>query len=279
MPGEIRRRIDKTRAVQYLEMVMRLLFLYMIILSACMTMVSVVCASDLEKEKRWADQVVDALLDGEALYLNDGRGEFLAIETEGVSGNGRKAAIVMHGTGVHPNWPTVVLPLRVGLTESGWHTLSIQMPVLANEAEHAEYAAIYDWVPGRIDAATAYLRDKGFETIVLIAHSQGATMTAFYLSRPHAKVDGFVAIGMSAGITGGPMDTLAQLPGVMTPTLDLYGSGDLPEVLASVSDRAAAAGRAGGDYSQQEVAGADHFFDGEETELLDAVNGWLDQRY
>jgi len=268
----------KFNAVQNLEMAMRFL-LCVILISACTTMASAVCASDLEKEERWADQVVDALLDGEALYLNDGRGDFLAIETASVGRDARKAAIVMHGAGVHPNWSTVVLPLRVGLTESGWHTLSIQMPVLANEAEHVQYAAIYDWVPGRIGAATTYLRDKGFEKIVLVAHSQGSTMTAFYLSRPHSKIDGFVAIGMSAGIAGGPMDTLQQLPGVTTPTLDLFGSEDLPEVLASAADRAAAAGRAGGDYSQQEVAGADHFFDGEEAALLGAVNGWLDLRY
>jgi len=253
--------------------------LYLMVLTACLTVVSVVSASDLEKEKRWADQLVESLLDGEALYLNDGRADFLAIETESGDGGRRKAAIVMHGTGVHPNWPTAVLPLRVGLTESGWHTLSIQMPVLANEAEHADYAGIYDWVPGRIDAAIAYLREQGSEKIVLIGHSQGATMTAYYLSRPHAAVDGFVAIGLSGGMAGGPMDTLAQLPAMKLSMLDLYGSEDLPEVLASAADRAAEAGRAGGDYSQQEVAGADHFFDGEETELLDAVNAWLDQRY
>ena len=253
--------------------------MYLMIFSACLTMVSVACASDLEKEKRWADQVVESLLDGEALYLNDGRVDFLAIETESANGDARKAAIVMHGTGVHPDWPTVVLPLRVGLTESGWHTLSIQMPVLANEAEHAAYAAIYDWVPGRIDAAVAYLREKGFEKIVLIAHSQGSAMTAYYLSGPHRPVEGFVAIGMSGGIPGGPMDSLARLRKLQVPLLDLYGSEDLPEVLDSAEDRAAQAGRAGGDYSQQEVAGADHFFDGEEAELLDAVNSWLDQRY
>lgn len=254
--------------------------LYLTILTSCFLMMNaVVCASDLEKEKRWADQVAESLLDGEALYLNDGRAPFLAIETESGGGDARKAVILMHGTGVHPNWPTIVLPLRVGLTESGWHTLSIQMPVLANEAEHAEYASIYDWVPGRIEAAVSHLRENGFEKIVLIAHSQGSTMTAYYLGRPHGPVEGFVAIGMSGGIAGGPMDTLSQLPGIGTPTLDLYGSEDLPEVLASVADRAAAAGRAGGDYSQQEVAGADHFFDGEEAELLDAVNAWLDQRY
>ena len=249
------------------------------LLGACMAMVSLAFASDLEKEQRWANQLVDALLDGEAVYLNDGRADFLGIETESTDGDLSKVAIVMHGTGVHPDWPTVVLPLRVGLTESGWHTLSIQMPVLANEAEHAAYAAIYDWVPGRVGAAIDYLRAKGAEKVVLIAHSQGSTMTAYYLSQPHDAVEGFVAIGMSDGIAGGPMDTLAQLPHIKTPLLDLYGSEDLPEVLDSAADRAAAAGRAAGDYSQLQVAGADHFFDGEETELLEAVNGWLDKRY
>ena len=246
---------------------------------ACLVSAAAADASDLEKEQRWADQVVESLLDGEAVYLNDGRADFLAIETPSATGDSRKAAIVMHGTGVHPNWPNVVLPLRVGLTESGWDTLSIQMPVLANDAEHADYAVIYDWVPGRIDAAVAYLRDKGIDKIVLIAHSQGSTMTAYYLSQEHLPVDGFVAIGMSGGIPDGPMDTLAHLPGLKIPMLDLYGSEDLPEVLSSAGDRATQATRAGDDYTQQKVDGADHFFEGEEVELLEAVNGWLDQRY
>jgi pimeloyl-ACP methyl ester carboxylesterase len=249
----------------------------LICLLLCFAVPAVAPASDLAKEQRWAEQVVDALLDGEAVYLDDGRAEFLAIETESVDGGTRKAAIVMHGTGVHPNWQTVVLPLRVGLTESGWHTLSIQMPVLPNEAEHADYAGIYDWVPGRLDAAIRYLRDKGLEHIVLIGHSQGATMAAYYLSGGHQAVDGFVAVGMSGGIAGGPMDTLAQLPAIRLPTLDLYGSEDLPEVLESAGQRAAQAAKSGGDYVQQRVEGADHFFDGEDGELLEAVNAWLDQ--
>lgn len=236
-------------------------------------------ASDLEKEKRWAADVADALLDGEAIYLNDGRADFLALETPSVVAGSSKAAIVMHGTGVHPNWPTVVMPLRVGLTESGWHTLSIQMPVLANEAEHAAYAGIYDWVPGRLDAAIDYLRAKGFGTVVLIAHSQGSTMTAYYLNGEHRPVDGFVAVGMSGGIPGGPMDTLAQLPNLKLPMLDLYGGEDLPEVIRSADARAAQASQAGGDYTELMVPDADHFFDGEETELLSAVRDWLDKRF
>lgn len=247
-------------------------------LSALLLVTQAGVASDLAKEQRWEEQVVDALLDGEAIRLDDGRHPFLAIETESIEPSTR-AAVIMHGTGVHPNWPTVVLPLRVGLTESGWHTLSIQMPVLANEAEHADYAAIYDWVPGRIDAAVGHLRQAGFETVVLVAHSQGATMAVHYLAGEHAPVDGLVAVGMSGGIAGGPMDTLAQLPRAGLPILDLYGSEDLPEVLASTAQRAQQGGMSGAGYSQVVVDGADHFFDGEEGELLDAVNAWLNDRF
>ncbi len=254
-------------------------FVRLLILTLGVSLCAAAAASDLGKEQRWAEQIVDALLDGDAVYLNDGRSDFLALETESTVGEARRAAIVMHGTGVHPNWPTVVQPLRVGLTEAGWHTLSIQMPVLANEAEHAAYADIYDWVPGRIDAAISYLRDKGFSTIVLVGHSQGSTMAVYYLSHEPRPVEGLVAIGMSGGIAGGPMDTLTQLPALAVPTLDLYGGEDLPEVLDSAAQRAAQARKAGGDYSQQVVAGADHFFDGEETELQDAVKGWLSARY
>ncbi|MCB1774821.1 MAG: DUF3530 family protein [Gammaproteobacteria bacterium] len=250
-------------------------------LAACaafLLLAEVGLASDLDKEKRWAEQVVDALLDGEAIELDDGRHPFLAIETESAEPSTR-AAVIMHGTGVHPNWPTVVLPLRVGLAEAGWHTLSIQMPVLANEAEHAAYATIYDWVPGRIDAAVGHLRQAGFETVVLVAHSQGSTMAVYYLAGEHAPVEGLVAVGMSGGIPGGPMDTLAQLPGVGLPVLDLYGSEDLPEVLASAAQRARQGGLTGAAYSQVVVGGADHFFDGEEAELLDTVRQWLQDSY
>jgi pimeloyl-ACP methyl ester carboxylesterase len=245
---------------------------------ACLLSTQVGVASDLAKEQRWADQIVDALIDGEAIQLDDARHAFLAIETESADSS-RRAAVIMHGTGVHPNWPTVVMPLRVGLTESGWHTLSIQMPVLENEAEHAAYAAIYDWVPGRIDAAVRHLRQNGFETVVLIAHSQGSTMAVYYLDGEREAVEGLVAIGMSGGIPDGPMDSLARLPRVRLPVLDLYGSEDLPEVLASAGQRAQQGAAAGADYSQVVVDGADHFFDGEEGELLDAVNAWLDARF
>jgi hypothetical protein len=39
--------------------------------------------------------------------------------------------------GAHPDWPEVIQPLHSGLPESGWTTLSVQMPILANDARAA----------------------------------------------------------------------------------------------------------------------------------------------
>ena len=234
-------------------------------------------ASDLDKERRWEAQIVDGLLDGEAIHLTDKHGEFLALSTPASDGNSERIAIIVHGTGVHPDWPTVVQPLRVGLTERGWQTLSIQMPVLANDAEHGAYAALYDQVPGRLDAAIHYARGMGAKTLALIAHSQGATMSAFYLAKGGEPVAGFLAIGMGPGIANGPMDNLRHLKRIKLPMLDLYGSDDLQAVMASAGQRKSIASQANPQYRQRMIQGADHFFDGEEQVLLQVTGDWLDQ--
>ncbi len=108
----------------------RLLFLML-----CMLLCShTVSAADIEREKRLASQIVDSIMDGEPVFLKSGDHEFLSIYTEADEPVG--AAIIMHGRGFHPNWSDVVYPLRVGLVEHGWNTLSLQMPVLEKEARY-----------------------------------------------------------------------------------------------------------------------------------------------
>ena len=234
-------------------------------------------ASDLAKEKRWANQVVDAIIDGDAVWLNDGSHDFLGIYTEAEEDK-QRAVIVMHGTGIHPDWQQVIQPLRVGLTKHHWNTLSIQMPILPNEAEYPEYAPLYDEVAPRINAAITYLKDKGAKNIVLIGHSQGASMTAYYLSTPKQDVNGFVAIGMAAFADDPRMNSILSLQKIKIPVLDLYGDDDLEQIKLSISDRAESAKKAGNkSFTQVEIAGANHFFDGKEKELVEAVSNWLEK--
>ena len=231
-------------------------------------------AKILAKEKRWASQVVDAILDGDAVWLNDGKNDFLGIYTEAEEDKGR-AVIVMHGTGIHPDWQQVVQPLRVGLTEHNWNTLSIQMPILANDAEYIHYAPLYDEVAARIDAAIKYLKDSGSKDIVLLGHSQGSAMTAYYLSTSTPDIKGFVAIGIAAFADDARMNSIKSLEKITVPVLDLYGDEDLENILATVTLRAEAAKKAGNKrYTQIKITG-NHFFDGHEDILLETVAGWL----
>jgi len=171
----------------------------------------------------------------------------------------------------------VIQPLRVELTRHNWNTLSIQMPILPNEAEYPEYAPLYDEVAPRVDAAIEYLKNHGSIDIVLIGHSQGAAMTAYYLSKSKQDVKGFVAIGMAALANDPRMNSILSLQNIYVPVLDLYGDDDLDKVMMSIDERAAAAKKADNKhYTQVEIAGSNHFFDGKDDELVEAVGGWLE---
>jgi len=237
-------------------------------------------SSDTAKEKRWAEQIEDNLLDGEMAWLSaKGQKEkFLGIYTKETARVAQGGAILLHGIGVHPDWPDVIFPLRTQLPEYGWSTLSIQMPVLGNEAAFADYAPLFAQVAGRIDAAIALLKSKGINNIVIIGHSLGASMGAYYLSSNKTDVRAFVGIGMSMSKQDKRMDTPNSLAKIKIPVLDLYGEQDMLSVLDSVKRRANAATEAGNKYYfQLRTPGADHFFRDQEEVLVKRVGGWLNR--
>jgi len=231
--------------------------------------------SDTAKEQRWASQIVDSLLDGEVAWLEDPGGHrFLSILTEGDTNSGR-AVILAHGIGVHPNWPDVIYPLREALLEHGITSLSIQMPILANEATDAEYAPLYEEAPGRLQAAVDYLKDAGYGRIDIVGHSNGARMTEYYLTREDTGgVNSVVLIGL--GRSDAWPECIEALAELRVPALDLYGSKDLDTVLDTVQARAGS-GKKGkaGIYRQIRIEGANHFYQGHEDELKKVVIDWL----
>ena len=234
-----------------------------------------VAASDLEKEQRWREQVEDSIMDGEAVDLVVEGREIFAIYMEAEDGSD-KGMIVVHGTGIHPNWQQVVQPIRVEMAAHGWNTLSIQMPILHNEAQYEEYVALYPEVPPRLRAAEAFLKDRGIQTLLIAAHSQGATMSSYYLSRHPSDVKGLIAIGMGATQKDSHINSAQSLKKITIPVLDLYGDDDLPGVLDTVDARTESSAH-NAQYSQQMIKDANHFFDGMDDELVSAVAGWAQQ--
>jgi len=237
-------------------------------------------ASDFAKEKRWADQVVDSILIGEPVWLKDGDHEFLAIYTEPTGDKAIGGAIVMHGIGVHPNWNDVVYPLRTGLPEAGWHTLSLQMPILENDADYKDYVPLFSEIAPRIDAGIDFLKEKGVGNIVLIGHSLGAAMAAYYFAgHDRPEVRALVMVGATGTHFHDPeRDVVQSLKKIKKPVLDLSGSDDEPDVLATQEFKAEAAKEGGNDaYVQDRIEGANHFMVGKEDELVERVGEWIGQ--
>lgn len=241
--------------------------LYSFFIGLCITVTSF--ASDQAKEKRWAAQIEDSLMDGKSLMLKAGDNEFYALYGKAEKPKGT-AIILLHGLGVHPDWPQVINPLRIALPEKGWTVLSLQLPVLENGASGRDYLPLYKDVPVRINAGIAYLKKQGAKKVVLVAHSLGTEMAGYTLTQPPVDnaLAGFVGVGMGA-------DNNTFLAKIALPVLDLYGEEDLKNIVASAKERVQAASE-NKNYKQQRVAKADHFFDGEEAELISSVTIWLD---
>jgi pimeloyl-ACP methyl ester carboxylesterase len=232
---------------------------------------------DFAREARLAEQIVDAIFDGEPEWLEaDGR-EFLGIYTQ--SDTARPGVVILHGRGFHPDWADAVNPLRVGLAERGYSTLSLQMPVLEKEAKYYDYVPLFGHAHARIEAGIAFLHERGHEKIVLIAHSCGAHMAMDWIAASgDGAIDAFVGLGMGATDYRQPLLQRFPLERMRVPVLDLYGEAEYPAVIRMAPERKAMIEAAGNDASQQSVLpGADHYFKGKGGALVEAVAEWLDQ--
>ena len=67
-------------------------------------------ATDLAREQRLAEQIEDAILDGEPLWLEVDGQRFFSILTEADEPRG---AVLLHGMGAHPDWADIISPLRI----------------------------------------------------------------------------------------------------------------------------------------------------------------------
>ena len=218
--------------------------------------------ADYAREKKWADEVVPGLVVGDPVYLQTPRGhhKFLTLFTPADTG---KAAIVVHGLGIHPDWG-MVGTLRTELADRGFTTLSIQMPILAADAKGEDYPPTFPEAAERIAEAVAFLKAKGYKQIAIVSHSMGSRMSREYMSgKPDPAVKSWASLGISVG----------DYTALKLPVLDLYGDNDLPPVLANAGKRKQSLAVKGS--KQVMIARADHFFTGREAEMVAAVADFL----
>lgn len=215
-------------------------------------------AQDYAREERWRAEVLANLVVGDALRIASPSGHaFLGIYKDGKPD--KPAVLLVHGLGVHPDHGVIGI-LRVALSDMGYATLSIQMPVLASDAPAEDYyPALFPDASQRIAAAAEWLKRSGARRIVLVSHGLGAWMSQHYLEQTRSPpFAGWVAMGRS-----GP------IPALPLPVLDVHGEKDNLAVLESAPGRKAA--------KQVMIRGADHFYIGREEELARVLREFIDR--
>jgi pimeloyl-ACP methyl ester carboxylesterase len=249
----------------------------MLIITAAMVQPVDCRASDLEREQRLAEQTIDAIFDGEPRMLDASGQAFLGIYTETETIPEKGAAIILHGRGTHPDWEQVANPLRIALPAHGWSTLSLQMPVLAKDASFYDYEPIFPEAIPRIEAGIRYLRRQGTRRIVLIAHSCGVHMSMAWLKQQgDAGIDAYIGIGMGATDYQQPMRRPFPFDRIRVPLLNIYGSNDYPAVQRQAQQLEPLLAGINPASAQIQIEGADHYFDGQNEALVEAVIDWLE---
>jgi len=235
-------------------------------------------SSNRDREDRLVEEIEANLFDGELISLMPGADAFTAVQMASQTDTTRGGVILLHGRGFHADWPENIGPLRVGLSEAGWHTLSLQLPVLEKSAKYFDYLPVLPEVLPRIDAALAHLRNQNISPIVLLAHSCGAHMAMLWMEQyADQGIDAFVGIGMGATDYQQPMRHPFPFASLKVPVLDLYGELDYPAVHRLAPERLKLLNHGGNPLSKQVVAtGADHYFSDNSEQLIKEVSDWLD---
>ena len=228
-------------------------------------------AQDYEREQRWANDILASLMVGDAVWLKQGNShKFLSLYTEASGGTNaaRGAAIIAHGRGWSPDFE-LYGSLRTKLAESGYATLSIQLPVLPGTAKLGDYKPTYPEARERFQLAADFLRAKDYRNIVIVSHSLGATMANQYLiSTQDNTVKAWVFIGIING--------LEEMFRIKIPVLDVFGSRDWEIARWGAGERKAQIMKVEGS-EQVVVPEAEHFFEGKEDALTRIIVTFLDR--
>lgn len=236
----------------------------------CLVSQLVFGSADYAREKKWADEITPGIVVGDPVYLELKSGlelkqghKFLSLLT--TAPDAKTALVVVHGLGIHPDWG-LVGTLRTQLADLGYTTLSIQMPVLVNEAEGDQYVPTFPEAAARIAAAVDFFKAKGYKKIAIVSHSLGSRMSRVYVMKHQDQIVGWASLGIGGGDT---------YNGIKIPVLDLYGENDFPGVVKGAAARAASL-KANAASKQVKVSKADHFFANREAEMVKAVKTFMD---
>ena len=214
-------------------------------------------------------------LDGEVVQLSAADAPFVAIYRPQARGKARGSVVLLHGRGTNANSYPVIRPLRIGLSEQGWNTLSLQLPLVRAGADAQAWSDNANAITARLQASLDWLTQRGQRNQVIVALGDSAPLAMrFVASGDPASVRALVLVSVP-----GEFSTDADrqaLAGLKRPLLDVFAERDSDAVIGGAQARSTAAREAGSTrYVQRRIAGATLDFPGQEAQLLATIRAWL----
>ncbi|MBT3431409.1 MAG: DUF3530 family protein [Candidatus Thioglobus sp.] len=235
---------------------------------------------DFDREDRMVGEIEESVMDGDVEFLPLSKDrEVFSIFMEADADTPKGGVVLLHSRGYHANWSSTIKPLRVGLAEKGWHTLSVQMPVLDKKAKYYDYVPIFPYAHERIEAAIDFYKQRGVDNIILIGHGCGAHMSMSYIDKyGDSKISAYVGVGMGATDYKQKLIKPFPLDKMLTPVLDVFGENDFPGVVRlSESRQDLMDVSANAKNAQMVIKGADHYYkeNGSSQVLVKTIDTWL----
>ncbi len=259
-------------------MLYRLLLVFLLATSAA-------GAENLAREQVIASELIERIGEQEVVWLRSNGTNFLALSVKTSAAEEQGGIILLHDIDAHPDWPEIISPLRNGLPEKGWSTLSIQLPLRSRDVEPnaRNQQKIIDLAQARIAAAVDYFTHAGIYNIAFIGHGLGASAISRFLShglpQHHAVyIKAFIAIRFRAHeqlLTAYLPQALLKSK-VPLPIFELLGTRESPTVQQQAEQREIAATQARHPhYRQTMLNSANNNFWRADALLLSRISGWL----
>ncbi len=228
-----------------------------------------------ETLKPYEQLLADSVTHGKVVWLQTQKGKFLGIFERAVTPQVVGAVIIVPDQHETANSYVVVAPLRQGIPNMGWSSLSISPPLASNKAFDVRQQDIFS----RINAGIDYLKQKGYNNILLLGHGTGGGWAALYTmdNKRHKAVKGLVLLSgtLPAGVKEAER-TNRNIAAISVPILDLYGSLSGEKFLKEIKYRLVESRRLRKDkYWGRIIHGADFNYHHEIPSVIKSIRAWL----
>ncbi|TBR43491.1 DUF3530 family protein [Marinomonas agarivorans] len=227
--------------------------------------------------------------------LNANGEDFLALFRDATR-DPQGCIILLHGDTEHPDWPSVINPVRTTLNSNSWCSLSIEIPdvypkeslTLAVAPEETEPTASTEnqvfslpneeTIFARIDTAIEFLTEQDFTTFAILGHRTGASYAIKYSADKELTDGALLLIAPIAPEEVSSFELSNIISATQLPILDYYFDTSVKESRFAQARQSAANKREEGLVYQQIKAFQDQRYQAAgEKRLTQRVWGFLKQ--